>query len=83
MTPSDIQPGKVFIDTDGIDRYVISVTPASGKKLPRVIWRHPGQYAKKIETETLTQFIMSVVREGNAATVDRAPHLPNDGMASI
>jgi len=76
-----IQAGKVYEDTEGVDRYVVSMAPASGRHQARIRWRRPGRYADRISEQTEAAFRREIRKENGAATVEPAPALHNDGMA--
>lgn len=89
MKPSDIIPGRVYVQHDGgLERYVI----AKGSGIPGapagdrrcfVTYRRPGAFATETTTILLTSFLRSVKRERPEAQADPAPHLPNNGMAVL
>lgn len=82
MDASKIEVGKVYTDADGIERYVVSMEIAAGRRLARVHWRRPGRFATKIEEQTLPAFAKEVRKE-SAIQVERASALPNGGFALV
>lgn len=81
MKPEEIEVGKVFLDRDGIGRYVIDIAKPANKKDAWVTWRRPGAFATKLESDTLRRFATSVLRLDTDQRADPAPDLPNRGMA--
>lgn len=80
MREADIVAGKVYGDSDGLLRYVMQVMPADGRKMARVKWRRPGEFASMYYIETMRAFLRSVTRIASAQA-DPVLLLPNDGMA--
>jgi hypothetical protein len=81
LKPQEIEIGKVYLDEDGIGRYVIEITMPSNRKHSWVTWRRPGTFATIAHKGTLRRFSTAVVREDPDQRVDPAPDLPNNGMA--
>ena len=81
MDPSTIQAGAVYTDRNDLDRYVVTIVPANGKKLARIKWRRPGMFASKIETETIAAFARAIRERNDAVNVEFAPELSEGGMA--
>lgn len=81
MKPEEIEVGKVFMDRDGIGRYVIDITRPSNKKEAWVTWRRPGAFATKVASDTLRRFATSILKLDPDQRVDPALDLPNRGMA--
>lgn len=76
-----VQAGKIYEDTEGVDRYVVSIAPASGRHMARIRWRRPGRYADRITEQTEAAFRREIRKENTAVVVEPAPKLHNDGMA--
>jgi hypothetical protein len=83
MKPEEIEVGKVFLDRDGIGRYVIDISTPTNKKQAWVTWRRPGAFATKVQSDTLRRFSTHVVKLDPDERVDPAPDLPNGGMADL
>lgn len=81
MKPEEIEVGKVFVDRDGVGRYVIDIAAPSNKKQAWVTWRRPGAFATRTHSDTLRRFSGAVLRVDPDERVDPAPDLPNGGMA--
>jgi hypothetical protein len=79
----EIAAGRCYEDTEGLDRYVVSIAPASGRHMARIRWRRPGRHATKIDDQTEAAFRREVRKENPDGTVDPAPALYNDGLAAL